>query len=132
GNVVAGFPGTVTLTSSDPRAGGLTYTFTAADAGTHTFTGLSLDTAGNQTVTAGSPIMTAASQTVAVTAGQGTHVALTTPTSTAAGAPLTFTVQALDSFNNPTTAYTGTVHFASSDAQADLPPDYTFTAADNG
>src|SRR5262249_5813652 len=43
-----------------------------------------------------------------------------------------FTVKALDAFNNPPTAYTGTVHFTSSDRQASLPANYTFTSADNG
>lgn len=33
---------------------------------------------------------------------------------------------------NPASTYTGTLHFTSSDPQAVLPPDYTFTAGDNG
>ena len=41
-------------------------------------------------------------------------------------------VSATDAFGNPITTYTGTVHFASSDGQALLPGDYTFTAADQG
>jgi Ca2+-binding RTX toxin-like protein len=44
--------------------------------------------------------------------------------------PLSF--MAVDSNGNPLPSYTGTVHFSSSDPQADLPADYTFTAADNG
>ncbi len=135
GNIVPGFLGTVSLTSSDPRMSGLalTYQFTAADAGTHTFAaGFSLSTVGNQTVTVSEPLMTSASQTVTVTPGQGTHVSISAPASTVAGAPLTFTVQALDVFNNPTTTYTGAIHFMSTDQQADLPADYTFTAADAG
>ncbi|HEV3082964.1 MAG TPA: Ig-like domain-containing protein, partial [Gemmataceae bacterium] len=44
----------------------------------------------------------------------------------------TFTVSALDAQGNPVPGYTGTVHFTSSDAQAALPADYTFTAADAG
>jgi hypothetical protein len=38
----------------------------------------------------------------------------------------------LDANNNVVTGYNGTVHFSSSDQQASLPPDYTFTDADNG
>ena len=43
-----------------------------------------------------------------------------------------FTVTAQDAYGNRATGYTGTVHFTSSDAQASLPVDYTFTAADAG
>ena len=39
---------------------------------------------------------------------------------------------ARDAFGNTATGYTGTVHFTSSDAQATLPADYTFTAGDTG
>ena len=42
------------------------------------------------------------------------------------------TVKAVDAFGNTVTGYTGTVHFSSTDTQADLPADYTFTAADAG
>src|SRR5262249_12770332 len=54
------------------------------------------------------------------------------PSPTTAGQPQTFTVTALDSSGNPLPSYTGTVHFTSSDPQAVLPADYTFTAADQG
>ncbi|NLO27374.1 MAG: S-layer homology domain-containing protein, partial [Actinobacteria bacterium] len=52
--VVTGYTGTVHFTSSDPHAVlPANYTFTVADAGTHTFTnGVTLKTAGSQTVTA--------------------------------------------------------------------------------
>ncbi len=53
GNVATGYTGTVVLTSSDGQAvlpG--PYTFTAADAGTHTFS-VTLDTAGTQSIQAG-------------------------------------------------------------------------------
>jgi tartrate-resistant acid phosphatase type 5 len=54
------------------------------------------------------------------------------PSSIQAGVAANFTVTALDGFGNTATAYRGTIHFSSSDAQAVLPGDYTFTAADNG
>ena len=37
-----------------------------------------------------------------------------------------------DAYGNAATSYAGTVHFSSTDAQAGLPSDYTFTAADAG
>jgi hypothetical protein len=54
------------------------------------------------------------------------------PSATTAGVPVTFTVTATDSSGNTLTDYTGTVHFTSSDPQAVLPADYTFSAADQG
>ena len=51
GNVVTGYTGTVAFSSSDVRAGlPSSYTFTAADAGVHTFTA-TLKTAGTQSLT---------------------------------------------------------------------------------
>src|SRR5262249_7374769 len=52
--------------------------------------------------------------------------------STTAGVTQSVTVSALDLAGNPDPAYTGTVHFSSSDYQGVLPADYTFTAADHG
>src|SRR5207237_24707 len=44
----------------------------------------------------------------------------------------TFTVTAKDPYSNTATGYTGIVHFTISDAQAVLPAEYTYTAADAG
>ena len=50
--MATGYTGTVSLTSSDPHAVlPSSYTFTAADAGTHGFA-VTLDTAGTQSITA--------------------------------------------------------------------------------
>jgi uncharacterized repeat protein (TIGR03803 family) len=54
------------------------------------------------------------------------------PSSTTAGAAQTFTLTALNPDGTTDTGYTGTVHFTSTDAQAVLPADYTFMAADAG
>jgi hypothetical protein len=54
------------------------------------------------------------------------------PSPTTAGVAHTFTVTALNADGTVNTGYTGTVHFSSSDPQAMLPADYTFTAADQG
>ncbi len=133
GNPVPGFLGTVHFTSSDPRASLPSfYTFTAADAGTHTFTGLSLVTAGAETVTAVTPHMASGSAAVTVSPAAAARLAVTTPTSAAAGASFSFAVTALDAYGNTATGYTGSVTFTSSDGQAVLPGAYTFTAADTG
>jgi predicted outer membrane repeat protein len=49
-----------------------------------------------------------------------------------AGVAGAVTVTARDTNGNVVTGYRGTIHFTSSDSQAALPLDYTFTAADNG
>jgi hypothetical protein len=54
------------------------------------------------------------------------------PSVTTAGAPGTFTVTARNADGSTDTAYTGTVHFTSSDPRAALPANYTFTPADAG
>ena len=141
GNTVTGYLGTVHFTSSDSQTGVIlpaNYTFTAADAGVHTFTnGVTLETAGNQTVTATdtstSSITGKATVTVA-SAAQVTHLNVSAPTSATAGQSISsVTVTALNASNGTVTGYTGTVHFTSSDSQvAGLPANYTFTAADNG
>lgn len=49
-----------------------------------------------------------------------------------AGVASSLAVTAYDRFDNVATGYTGTVRFTSTDAQADLPGDYTFTVQDAG
>ena len=51
---------------------------------------------------------------------------------TPAGTSETFTVTALIRAAAPITGYAGTVHFTSTDSQAVLPANYTFTAANDG
>ena len=54
------------------------------------------------------------------------------PSPIQAGVAGNFTVTALDAFGNIATGYGGTIHFTSSDGQAVLPANYTFTAGDGG
>ena len=59
---------------------------------------------------------------------RSTHLVVTGfPMPTTAGAAGTFTVTAGDAQGNPPTTYAGTVRFVSSDPQAALPAEYTFT-----
>jgi hypothetical protein len=133
GNVDPSFLGTVNIVSTDPRGSAITYQFTAADAGTHTFpTGMRLTTAGTQSIMATSPFMGTGTQVVSVSVGAAARLGVTTAPSTVAGDTLSVRVISLDAFGNMGAPYTGTVHFTSSDPQAALPADYTFTAADGG
>jgi len=71
--------------------------------------------------------------TVFELANPGTTIAIGGfPSPDTAGAAGTFTVTAKNADGSTDTAYTGTVHFTSSDRQAVLPAAYTFTAADAG
>ena len=137
-NTASGYTGTVSFTSTD---GGATlpdpYTFTASDNGVHTFSGgATLILAGSQTITATDTTTssTTGASTVLVSAAAVNHFSITTNGTVAAGMPFDLIVTALDAYGNTVTGYTGTVTFTTSDQdpQVSLPPDYTFTAGDNG
>ena len=137
GNVATGYTGMVHFTSSDGQAAlPADYTFLAADHGVHTFSGVILKTAGTQSLTAtdkATASVTGTQSGIAVspaaTAGLGVAGF---PSPITAGTAGSVTVTAQDAYGNTTPAYTGTVHFTSSDAQAMLPADYTFTGTDAG
>jgi hypothetical protein len=136
GTTDANYTGTVHFTSTDPQAVlPADYTFTAADAGRHTFSA-TLKTAGAQSITATD---TTAAVGPATDAGITVNPAAASqmlvagfPSPVTAGVAGTFTVTLKDPYGNVAASYTGTVHFTSSDRQAVLPADYTFTAADAG
>ena len=134
GNTATGYQGTVHFSSADPAAAlPADYTFTATDAGTHTFSGVTLYTAGGQDVTANDTASNiAGTTTVSVTAASAASFLLSAPPSTPAGSPFTVTVYAVDPYGNVDTNYGGTVHFTSSDPAAALPADYMFQPSDGG
>src|SRR5207248_3676881 len=71
---------------------------------------------------------------VAVSPASATHFSVSAPASATAGNAFSFTVTALDQFNNTATGYTGTAHFTKSDSGTGsaVPANYTFVAGDNG
>jgi hypothetical protein len=136
GTTATNYRGIVHVTSSDPRAvlpGD--YNFTAADLGVHTFTA-TLTTAGTQALTATdttSAGITGSERGIIVNPGAAsTFLVAGFPAYPTAGVAGSFTVTALDAYDNRATGYPGTVRFTSSDPQAVLPGNYTFTAADAG
>ena len=135
GNVIPGYTGTVHFTSTDPQAVlPPDTTFTAADAGVHTFTA-TLKTAGTRSLTAQDTVtaaLTSSQPAITVSPGAVAGFTVTGFPATTAGAAQSFTVTARDAFGNVTTGYAGTLSFSSSDPQASLPASYTFTAADAG
>jgi len=134
GNTATGYSGTVHFTSTDGLAVlPANYTFVGGDNGTHTFP-ITLNTVGNQSVTATDTINGAITGSVSTTVSlaQATHLQVAAPSTVTIGASFTVTVTALDAANAVATGYRGTVHFTSSDGLAVLPANYTFLASDNG
>ncbi len=131
GATVPTFTGTVIVSASGPLGSSTAYAFTTADAGVLTVS-IPVNSVGAQTITASAPLLSSASQSITVTAAPATRLAVTAVPNAVAGSPTTFMVVATDMFGNMVANYTGTAHFTSSDPQADLPADYTYTAADGG
>jgi hypothetical protein len=132
------------VTVLNPSGGGLLFSSYLGGSGYDWGYGIAVDSAGNvyaggQTQSSNFPTTPGAYQT---TPGNGfaakINVAASSfavtgfPSPTTAGASGTFTVTAQDANGNTLTGYTGTIHLTSSDPQAVLPADYTFTAADQG
>ncbi|MCC8968300.1 hypothetical protein H8A95_39910, partial [Bradyrhizobium sp. Pear76] len=127
GNIATGYAGTVHFTSTDGQAV-LPANMTLTN-GTATFSE-TLDTAGNQTITATDTVssaITGTSNAATVTAAAVTHFGVSIPANGTAGTAGSGTVTALDAFGNVVTGYAGTVHFTSSDGSAVLPADMTLT-----
>jgi hypothetical protein len=136
GNAAMSYAGTVHFSSSDTQASlPADYTFTSADRGAHSFFA-TLKTAGTQSLAVtdtANPAFFSSKSSITVVPGMPTiWIVSSMPTTTVAGAVVTFTLTAMDSYGNLATNYTGTVHFASSDSQAVLPPDSAFNPADAG
>jgi hypothetical protein len=135
GNTIDGYIGTVHFSSSDGQAIlPSDYTFTSEDAGVHTFT-VALKTAGAQSITATGTTDGFSGSATGIVVSPTAASTLTftgVPSSVTAGGPFSLIVTARDPFNNIATGYRGTVTLTSTDSQATLPGNYTFTAADGG
>jgi hypothetical protein len=136
GHPAYSYAGTVHFTSTDAKAAlPANYPFTAGDLGTHVFS-VTLLTAGTQSVTAtdtAKSTITGKQAGIVVSPGAVSKFAVVSSAgSVTAGKALSVTVTAQDAYGNTVTGYTGTVHFTSTDPQAVLPANYTFTAKDAG
>jgi hypothetical protein len=139
GNLVTGYTGTVSFSSSESYPGVVpaNYTFTSSDQGTHTFSGGgTLFTAGGQTLTiqdaANSSLSSSA--TVTVVAAPATQFIVTASATVVSGTPFDVTLAAVDPYGNVDTNYTGTATWTSSDSDPGvvLPGNYTFQPSDQG
>ena len=127
-NTVASYSGVVHFASSDLGLGAALPPDSTLTAGTGKFT-VNLVTSGIQTVTAtdasNSGLTGSATIAVTVTSGAATHFVVSAISSATAGGVFACIVRAFDQFNNPAVQFSGTVHFISSDALANLPADAT-------
>ncbi len=119
--------GNISATADLPPGSSITYTATgtisAAATGTLSNTSSVIAASG---ITDTNPGNNSATDTD--TLNQIDHYVISSiPTNATAGAAFNFTVTAYDLNNQVFTAYTGTVHFTSTDAQAVLPADTTLT-----
>ena len=129
-NTVTNYSGTVHFTSTDAKA--VLPANSTLTNGTGTFS-VTFETSGVQTITATDTVtasITGTSNSITVS-GAATHFSVTAPASATAGTAFNITVTALDALNNVATSYAGTVHFTSSDPQADLPPNSTLLNGSN-
>jgi hypothetical protein len=140
GQPIPNYIGTVHFTTTDYHSWLVPadYTFAASENSSHTFT-MSYWQAGPETISVVDTRNASAKATSPVDQVQpGPSQYFTTTywgNSTygeAAGYSFPFSIQVCDSYGNITPNYTGTVHFTSSDPAAQLPADYTYTAADKG
>ncbi|BCU78627.1 hypothetical protein llg_33420 [Luteolibacter sp. LG18] len=131
-----GFPtnASMTISSSGSLPSGVTFT----DNGNGTATLAGTPASGTDgsyplTITASNGVSPQASQSFTLVVKPPVdHFTVTAPANATAGTAVNVTVTALDAANAVVANYQGTVHFTSSDVQAGLPSNYTFTAGDNG
>jgi FKBP-type peptidyl-prolyl cis-trans isomerase 2 len=141
GNTATGYIGTVAFSGGGNGATlPANYTFTSGtgdDNGSHTFSGVILKTAGNQTITvtdqADSSLTDSA--VVPVVPNSAAALSLIAPSTATAGTSFAMTVKAIDAYGNTATGYVGSVSFSGGGNGATLPANYTFTSGtgdDNG
>lgn len=122
GKVNTGYAGTVHFSSTDLRAVlPEDYTFTAADAGVHTFA-LSLETAGGQSVTVGDGTLASRKWATNVKPGETSGLVVTGPAIATAGTVAHYKVRAVDAFGNIATADTSALSITSSDPAMSVSP----------
>src|SRR5206468_1072187 len=136
GNTATGYTGAVHFSGGGTGATlPPDYTFLGGDAGAHTFTnGFTLTQAGSRTITATDTVSgsTMGNATLTIDPASAASLSLPAPPSATPGTSTTLTRSALDAYGNTATGYTGTVHFSGGGTGATLPPDYSFSGADNG
>jgi hypothetical protein len=139
GNIATNYVGSVYFTSTDsqatlPYTSGSKYTFTAGDAGTHTFsgTGFTLETAGSQTITVTTGTVSTTSSAITVSVGTLYQFVFGSITGTkTAGTTFSITITAEDQYGNTITTYNSATALTETGPGAGgtvSPPSVTFTS----
>ena len=136
GNVSNVYTGTILFSSSDFQAGlPAAYTFTAADAGVHTFN-VTFKTAGSQSLFVRDSVnlsLTSSQTGITITPAAASSISVTAlPAPRRPARSIPSRSRSTTPYGNIATGYRGTLTFSSVDTQAALPAAYTFTAADAG
>ena len=126
----ASYNGTIHFSSSDSQAVLPTDATLVGGVGTFTVT---FKTAGDQILTATDIAISSITGTTGITGGDpitvspaaATHLGVNVWSNPIANSTFSFTVTAMDQFNNADTNYADTVHFSSTDSHAVLPADAT-------
>ncbi len=113
--------GTIAQPGGDGNAYSVAASHTYLTSGAHTLT-VTITTKGAPT-----PETAQDATSINVQSAAATHFSVSALSTATAGASFTFTVTALDAFDDTATGYTGTVRFTSTDGQAVLPADTTLT-----
>ena len=126
-NTAASYSGTVQFSSSDPSANFLPSN-SILTGGVGGFTAI-FETAGIRTLVATDTVNSIinGATSLVVTPGAATNFTVTGPANTVAGSAFGSLVTARDQFGNTASAYSGVVHFTSTDGQAVLPSNTTLT-----
>ena len=138
GEVDTGYRGTIHFSSTDPAATlPNDYTFTAGDNGDHDFqASIVFRSEGEHILTVtetADPSITGSQTEIVVVPAEAAELFVSGIQSPiAVGRASDVIVTAYGADGNVVTDYSGTVHFDSTDPDATLPVDYTFTAGDNG
>ena len=125
-DVLPSYSGTVSFTSSDSQASLPVNSMLTSGTGSFSAT---MKTAGSQVIIAADTVtasMTGTSNPINVSPAGTTHFSVLAPAYVNAGTAFQLDVSALDAWNNVASAYSGMVHFTSSDGDAALPADSGF------
>ena len=136
-NINTGYTGTLAFSTADSNPNMPANTnVTNANNGSVTLSGVILRQATtNQTITVHDTVASnyTGNQTgIVVNPASPNALVLAGPAAPVVGTQQTVVLTAYDAYNNVATAYTGTVAWSSSDANATLPSAYTFSSSDPG
>ena len=119
--------GTTPTTGTIAQPGGAGNAYSVAASHTYLTSGAHTLTVTITTKSALTPETAQDATSINVQSAAATHFSVSALSTATAGASFTFTVTALDAFDDTATGYTGTVRFTSTDGQAVLPADTTLT-----